>query len=174
MQLVEKNPEVTTKPVSGRGRITLPFVSLVLGLVALDFALGSDASAAPLFVCLVIWVAWTGSFGRATVLGVLLCAAHLARGWILGAPVSFGMQIVNGTIRGVTLVVLAFFTSKAAWRFRAMHSRIQALERHLTICGKCGLIRADDGNWVPVEAADRSGERTGVLCPECERRSYEI
>jgi len=174
MQLVDKNPEVTTKPVSRRGSITLPFVSLVLGMIALDFALGSSASAAPLFVCLVIWVAWTDSFRRACVLGIFLCAAHLARGWIIGAPVPFGMQVVNGVIRGLTLVVLAFFTSKAAWRFRAMHSRIQALEHHLTICGKCGLLRVDDGSWVPVEVAEHSGGRTGVLCPECERRSYEI
>jgi hypothetical protein len=174
MQVADKSPGVTTEAVSNRRRGNLQFVALLAALIVLDFALGSRASAAPLFVCMVIWVAWTESFGRATVLGIFLCAAHLARGWILGAPVPFGMQLVNGTIRGATLVVLAFFTSKAAWRFRAMHSRIQALEHHLTICGKCGLLRTDDGSWVAAEAREHSDDRTGVLCPECERRSYEI
>jgi hypothetical protein len=176
MQLLDTDtaPGVMTKPATGRSWINVRFLALVAGLVALDFAMGSRASATPLFVCVVVWVAWTGSFERATALGILLCVAHLARGWILGSPITFSMQLVNGTIRGVTLVVLAFFTSKAAWRFRAMHSRIQALERHLTICGKCGLIRGEDGSWVPVESSDPAPERARVLCPECERRSYEI
>jgi hypothetical protein len=92
----------------------------------------------------------------------------------MGSPNAFSLQLLNGTIRGVSLVVLAFFTSKAAWRFREMRSRIQALERHLTICGKCGLIRGEDGSWVPVEVTSPAPETARVLCPECERRSYEI
>jgi len=55
-----------------------------------------------------------------------------------------------------------------------LHSRIESLERHLTICGKCGLIRAEDGSWMPVETPEPLGGRKGVLCPECERRSYDI
>jgi hypothetical protein len=174
MQVIDKVPEVSTKTVSGRSPNNLRFIALIAGLIALDFAMGSRASATPLFVCVVIWVAWTESFERATVLGILLCAAHLARGWIIGSPIAFSLQLLNGTIRGVTLVVLAFFTSKAAWRFRVMHGRIHALEQHLTICGKCGLIRGEDGSWVPVEASDDAAAGAGVLCPECERRSYEI
>jgi hypothetical protein len=174
MQLIEKVPEVTSRAAPGRGRVSLRFVALILGLVALDFAMGQRASAAPLFVCVVVWVAWTESFERATALGILLCLVHFARSWFIGSPNTLSLQVLNGTIRGVTLVVLAFFTSKAAWRFRSMLSRIQALERHLTICGKCGLIRSEDGSWVPVEAQDDKAVRAGVLCPECERRSYEI
>jgi hypothetical protein len=174
MQLLDTAPEVTTKAATGRSRINLRFLALIAALVALDFAMGSRASAAPLFVCVVVWVAWTGSFERATVLGILLCVVHLGRGWFIGSPNAFSLQLLNGTIRGVTLVVLAFFTSKAAWRFREMRSRIQALEHHLTICGKCGLIRGEDGSWVPVEITDPAAERARVLCPECERRSYEI
>jgi hypothetical protein len=166
--------EVTTEAVPARSRVSLRFLALVAALVAMDFALGSHASAAPLFVCVVVWAAWTRSFERATVLGILLCAVHLARDWILGSSNALSLQLLNGTIRGASLVILAFFTSKAAWRFRAMHSRIQSLERHLTICGRCGLIRGDDGSWVPVESSSAAGERVGVLCPECERRSYEI
>src|SRR5271154_5267303 len=132
MQLVDNIPAVTAQAVPGRSWISLKFVALMAALIALDFALGSGASAAPLFVCVVVWAAWTGSFERATVLAILLCAVHLARGWIIGSPNALSMQLLNGTIRGATLVVLAFFTSKAAWRFRAMHSRIQSLERHLT------------------------------------------
>jgi hypothetical protein len=174
MQTADKVPEVTAKAARGRGRVSLSFVAMALGLTILDFAMGSRASAAPLFVCVVVWVAWTEGFERAAVLGILLCLAHLARGWIIGSPITFSLQLLNGTIRGVTLVVLAFFTSKAAWRFRALHSRIEALERHLTICGKCGLIRSEDGSWVPVEAPEQLGDERGVLCPECERRSYDI
>jgi hypothetical protein len=174
MQLLDKAPEAPTKAVPRESRISLRFVALVVALIALDFAMGSRASAAPLFVCVVVWVAWTESFERATVLGILLCVVHLARGWVIGSSNAFSMQLLNGTIRGVTLVVLAFFTSKAAWRFREMHGRIQALEQHLTICGKCALIRAEDGSWVPVESSANAGGRAGVLCPECERRSYEL
>lgn len=174
MQPVDKVPGAAAKPVPGRSWISLRFAALVLALVALDFALGAHASAAPLFVCVVVWLAWTDSFERATVLAILLCAVHFARGWILGSSDALGPQLLNGTIRGVTLVILAFFTSKAAWRFRAMHGRVQALEQHLTICGRCGLIRAENGSWVPVELSENAGSRAGVLCPECERKSYEI
>jgi len=174
MQSLGKAPTVATQALPPRSQVSLRFVALVVALVALDFAMGSRASAAPLFVCVVVWVAWTGSFERATVLGIFLCAAHLARGWIIGSSNAFSLQLLNGTIRMLTLVILAFFTSKAAWRFREMLSRIQLLEHHLTICGKCGLIRAEDGTWVPVESSRHSGVREGVLCPECERRSYEV
>lgn len=174
MQSLDKVPEAAANAAPTRSRISLRFMALVVALVAIDFAMGSHASAAPLFVCVVVWVAWTGSFERALVLGILLSAVHLARGWILGSPTTFSSQLLNGTIRAATLVILAFFTSKAAWRFRALHGRIDALERHLTICGKCGLIRAEDGSWVPVEASGQAIGRKGVLCPECERRSYEL
>jgi len=91
MQLTDKVPEVATKAAPARRPINLRFMALVVGLAALDFAMGSHASAAPLFVCVVVWVAWTESFGRATVLGILLCAVHLARGWIIGSPNAFSL-----------------------------------------------------------------------------------
>jgi hypothetical protein len=174
MQMDHKDPEAGKKAGSPRGGIRIPVPVLLALLVVLDFALGEHVSAAPLFVCLVIWVAWTQGFGRAAAMGIFLSAAHFVRNRTYGLAPPVSPQILNGVILGATLVVLAFFTSRAAWRFRAMHSRILALERNLTICGNCGLIRLPDGSWVPVEASGQAAGQQGIMCPECERRTYEI
>lgn len=174
MKIDDKDPGAGTKAGSPRGGIRIPVPVLLAVLIILDFALGEHVSAAPLFVCLVVWVAWTQDFGRAAAMGILLSIAHFVRNrtYVLSPPVR--PQILNGVILGATLVVLAYFTSRAAWRFRAMHSRILALERNLTICGSCGLIRMQDGGWVPVEAPGWAAGQQGAMCPECERRTYEV
>ncbi len=84
MQLDDKDPGVSGKSGSPRGGIRIPVPVLLAVLVLLDFALGEHVSAAPIFVCLVVWVAWTQGFGRAAAIGIFLSIVHFVRNWTYG------------------------------------------------------------------------------------------
>ena len=166
-------PEAQAAATRQRRLMNLPILACMAALIILDVAARSRVSIAPLFVFLVVWAAWREGFLYASVSGLLLCAVHVASVWEIGLPGSVATSALDGLIRAVTFVALAFVISRAAWRFHAMRRHIVELERRLPVCQDCGLIRESDGSWLPLGGPHPPKGTPRVLCPECERKQYE-
>jgi uncharacterized membrane protein len=159
---------------SRRRFLNLPILASMAALIVLDVMARSQFTVTPLFVFVVVWAAWTEGFLYATVLGLILTGVHFGDALAIGIPSNVSPQIVNTTIRAATFVALAFATSKLAWYVHMMQRRIAELESRLPVCNRCGLIRGPDGVWVPLGKSGKEGKRQEILCPECERKHYEI
>ena len=154
--------------------MNLPVLAAMAALVVLDLSARVRFSVTPLYVFLVVWAAWSEGFAYASVLGAILCAVHFAGSWAVGMPQGLEPQLLNTLIRGISFVGLAFVTSRMAWRVHVMRRRILDLEGRLPVCRACGLIREAGGGWVPVDRAGPPEKRPEVMCPDCERKHYDI
>ena len=128
-------PEAQATATRQRRLMNLPILACMAALIILDVAARSRVSVTPLFVFLVVWAAWREGFLYASVSGLLLSAVHVAKVWEIGLPGSIAPSALEGFIRAVTFVALAFVTSRAAWRFHVMRRHIVELEKAARLPG---------------------------------------
>ncbi|MET0261868.1 MAG: hypothetical protein ABW223_03140, partial [Rariglobus sp.] len=172
------NPQSSPLPVAGPKARRKPWRVLAFAavLVAVDFIAGPQYSISVFFVLPVISAAWYQGFRFACVLALGLSVARFLCHWSWGFPVSLDIALVNNVMRGITLILVAFLTEQLAAQMRELRKRQQQLENRLPICPECGLACHANGQWLPLDDTSPLSKTTPPrsLCPECERRGYDV
>lgn len=145
-------------------------------LAGLDSAAGPYYAVSVFFVLPVIYAAWYQGFRFACLLAAGLSITRFLSNWAWGFPTSYETALVNNVLRALTLILVAFLTEQLASQMRALRRRQHQLESRLPVCPECGLVCRQDGQWLPLDDHSALSKTTppGSLCPECERRGYDV
>jgi hypothetical protein len=172
-------PAQTTHPF-GPGSKSRPnpwrLLASCAALVILDFVVGPLYAISVFFVLPVIYAAWHQGLRFACALAAGLTLLRFTNHWAWGFPTSIDTALANNLMRAATLMLVAFLTEQLASQMRTIKKRLTQLEARLPVCPECGIACVRDGQWLPLD--DRTPLSTttppGSLCPECERRGYDM
>jgi len=84
----------------------------------------------------------------------------------------FMPAVVNNLMRFSVLIVVAYATARIAKLVRDLRHRVDQLERLLPVCRDCGMIRNEEGAWVPVHSLPQTGLKSTTICPACQDKNY--
>ena len=128
------------------------------------------------FVLPVISAAWYQGFRFACALAASLSIMRFTSNWAWGFPMSYDAALVTNVLRAGTLMLVAFLTEQLASQMRNLKKRLNQLEARLPVCPECGVACRHDGQWMPLDDVTPLSTTTppGSLCPECERRGYDV
>lgn len=155
----------------GSTRVVWQIFGLSLVLVSIDFYLGPVLQFPVLFVLPVMWGAWERGVRFGCGLALALAISRFVCHWFWDFPLDFTPAVVNNLLRAVGLVLVGVITGRVAGIVRDLRRRIVFLEARLTVCEECGVIREEDGRWVPLEDGP-APTRGRVRCPRCEEKLY--
>jgi hypothetical protein len=145
---------------------------LVLILIAIDFVVGPYIQFPVFFVLPVMVAAWTTGVGWAFSLALFMAVARFFCHWYWDFPMDYMPAVVNNLMRFSVLIVVAYATARIAKLVRDLRQRVDQLERLLPVCRDCGLIRNEDGTWVPVNSLQQATKISQTVCPHCEDKRY--
>lgn len=145
-------------------------VLLAAILMAVDYFLGPRIQFGFFYVVPVMLAAWYHGAGLAVGLAVVMAATRFAFHWWWEFPMAFLPTLVNNAMRVAMLALIALAIARLSRHVRELRERIAALEKHLPVCAGCGVIRREDGAWVPLATVPAPATRP--LCPRCEEKHY--
>jgi hypothetical protein len=179
----------TLRSVPNRGRLTSPWWLLPLGrvhplwwaaagaaLIGLDYAAGPDFPYPVGYVIPVILAAWYSGRRSGVALAVVIPAVHIL--FLLAVwtrPANAGSLVAFTLLRGIFILLLAFWFSRLSEHERALQQHVQRLEGLLPICAFCKNIRTKAGDWEPIETyiSNRSeAQFSHGFCPTCGKEHY--
>lgn len=145
-------------------------------LVSLDFIAGPLYAVSVFFVLPVIHAAWYQGLKFSCWLALALSILRFFCHWGWGFPFDLNPALVNNALRAVLLVLVAVLTDQLAAQMRKILERQRLLENRLPVCPHCGVACREDGQWLPLDAHSALSKTVtpGTLCPDCERRSYDV
>jgi len=159
------------------GRVhPLWWVTVGASLIAIDYLVGPHFPYPVVYVIPVILAAWYSGRQTAVALAVAIPVAHLV--FLLAVwtrPADVASLVVATMLRGVVILLLAFWFARLSEHERALHQHVHRLEGLLPICCFCKSIRTQEGDWEPLEAyiSDRSeAQFSHGFCPSCGKEHY--
>jgi hypothetical protein len=112
-----------------------------------------------------IVLAWQGVFHA-------FRSAFATRDAVRAEDQAFALVQLLGDLE-VSLFMVALFVSVLTAHLRDALTRVRQLSSLLPVCAWCSRVRADDGNWSPLEQflAERAITVTHGMCGDCEARA---
>lgn len=155
----------------------LPVAWLVLAgaMLTADYLTGPIIQFPVTYLLPVGLAAWFGRVGLAYLFAVAMPAARVGFTMIWDAPWSSLDAGVNGAIRIVVLLVVAYLTHRTASQTVALRREVRVLKGLLPICSFCKSIRDSEGAWHSLEGYVSSRSEAMFshgLCPDCLEEYY--
>jgi len=163
--------------LGGFWRPYLPFAWLALAGTALtvDYLTGPIIQFPVTYLLPIGLAAWSGHSRLAYLLAAAMPAARVGFSMIWETPWSPADACVNGAIRMVVLLVVAYLIHRTASRTAALKQEVRFLKGLLPICSYCKSIRDREGVWHSIEGYVSSHSEVTFshgLCPECLEKHY--
>jgi hypothetical protein len=138
------------------------WISLSILIAGADFTSGSDIQFPILYLLPIVMAAWFSKRTYALVLAGVLPCLRLIFHLIWNFPWPVIETILNIVIRIAVFVIIAYLISFVR--------QLQFLRGFLHICGYCGRIKNDDGNWISLQEYIVHHSEVMLshgICPDC-------